>query len=60
MTETATAPAPDDTEAEAQDGEVEALAADETPLATSQAAWIAHVKTFTEDERQGIWGQTLN
>lgn len=60
MTETATAPAPEDTEAEEQDGEVEATAADETPLATSQAAHLAEVLTWTEDERQGIWGQTLN
>jgi len=57
MTETQTAPEPTETD---EDAEVEAQAADETPLATSQAAHLAHVKTLTEDERQGIWGQTLN
>lgn len=60
MTETATAPDPTDTEPVEEDGEVEEFAADETPLATSQAAHLTEVLTWTEDERQGIWGQTLN
>ena len=53
------APARDDTDAPDEDVEVEALAADETPLATSQEAYLTEVKTWTEDERHGLWGQPL-
>ena len=41
------------------EGQPSLYAFDETPLATTQAAHLTEVLTWTKDERQGLWGQPL-
>ena len=42
------------------DAEVEAVAADETPVATTQKDHLDAVIAQTDDERHGLWGQPIN